>query len=332
MRTKSSNSGNDCRKRVNHSTFLLGVVVFLGCCLPVSAMAQSPVVGSGGVTTGHATITQSGNATNVNQTTQAASINWQSFSIGSSSVVNFNQPNSSSVTLNRVVGNETSIIEGALNANGHVFLLNGNGILMTKGSSVNTAGFVASTLDISDDDFRKGNYVFKADGSPGSVVNQGTITATAGGYVALLGSRVSNQGVIVATKGTVAMAAGDQVTLNFNGNSLVGVTVDEGALNALVENKQAIFADGGKVILTAKAADDLLTAQVNDSGVIQAQTVGDLKGDIQLFADGGTVKVSGTLDASAPNSGDGGYIETSGNSSLADGLTPPTCSMPTWRS
>jgi filamentous hemagglutinin family protein len=320
MRMKSSNSGNDCRKVPANSAASLLMAVFLGCCLPVSVMAQSPVVGSGGVTTGRATISQSGNTTNVNQSTQAAAINWQSFSVGSNSVVNFNQPGSTSVTLNRVIGTESSVIEGVLNANGHVFLLNGNGILMTKGSSINTAGFVASALDISDDDFKKGNYVFKANGSTGSVVNLGTITAKDGGYVALLGNRVSNQGVIVATKGTVAMAAGDQVTLNFNGNSLVGVTVDKGALNALVENKQAIYADGGKVILTAKAADDLLTAQVNNSGLIQARTVDDLTGDIQLLADGGTVHVSGTLDASAPISGDGGHIETSGNKvEIADG-------------
>jgi filamentous hemagglutinin family protein len=290
-------------------------------------MAQSPVVGTGGVTSGKATIVQSGNTTNINQSTQAASINWQSFSIGSSSVVDFNQPSATSVTLNRVIGTESSVIAGVLNATGNVFLLNGNGILMTKGASINTGGFVASTLNISDEDFKAGKYTFHATGSTGSVVNLGTITAKDSGYVALLGNTVSNQGVIVATKGTVALAAGDQITLNFNGNSLVGVTVDEGALNALVENKQAIYADGGKVIMTAKAADDLLTAQVNDSGLIQARTVDDLEGDIQLLADGGTVNLSGTLDASAPVSGNGGQIETSGNTvKVADSATITTAS------
>ncbi len=131
--------------------------------------------------------------------------------------------------------------------------------------------------------------------------------------MALLGNTVSNQGTITATKGTVALASGDKITLNFNGDSLVNVTVDEGTLNALVENKQAIYADGGKVILTAKAADDLLSAQVNNTGLIQARTIDDLKGDISLHAYGGTTNVAGTLDASAPNGGDGGLIETSGN-------------------
>ncbi len=268
----------------------------------------------GVVTSGTAAIVQSGNTTNINQSTNKASINWQTFSIAPAETVNFNQPGIYAVTLNRVVGNESSLIQGALNATGRVYLINSNGILFTKGSSVNTSGFLASTLNITDADFNAGNYVFNANGSLGSIVNQGTITANNGGYVALLGNTVSNQGVIAATKGTVALASGDQITLNFNGNSLLNVTIDQGTLNALVENKQAIYADGGTVILTAKAADDLLSAQVNNSGLIQARTIDDLKGNIKLLAQGGTVNVAGTLDASAPNGGDGGLIETSGNS------------------
>ena len=93
----------------------------------------------------------------------------------------------------------------------------------------------------------------------------------------------------------------------------MNVTVDQGTLNALVENKEAVYADGGKVILTAKAADDLLGAQVNNSGIIQARTINDLKGSITLYAHGGTAAIDGTLDASAPITGDGGFIETSGD-------------------
>ena len=238
----------------------------------------------GVVTSGTAAINQSGNITNINQSTNKASINWQTFSIKPAETVNFNQPSIYAITLNRVIGNESSVIQGALNAKGRVFLINSNGVLFTKGSSVNTAGFLASTLNITDADFNAGNYVFNANGSLGSVVNQGTITANNGGYVALLGNTVSNQGVIAATKGTVALASGDKITLNFNGDSLLNVTIDEGTLNALVENKQAIYADGGTVILTAKAADDLLSAQVNNSGLIQARTIDDLKGNIQALS------------------------------------------------
>jgi len=69
------------------------------------------------------------------------------------------------------------------------------------------------------------------------------------------------------------MSSGSKITLNFEGDSLVDVTIDQGTLNALVENKQLFKADGGRVIMTAKAADAVLSAQVNNSGVVQARTM-----------------------------------------------------------
>ncbi|MDR1728681.1 MAG: filamentous hemagglutinin N-terminal domain-containing protein [Acidobacteriota bacterium] len=280
------------------------------------------------VTSGVATVAQSGNVTNVNQTTERASINWQSFSVKAGEAVNFNQPGASSVTLNRVVGSERSVIEGALRADGQVFLLNSNGVLIAKGATVNAGGFVASALDLTDADFAAGRYVFKGkgDGRGGAVVNEGAVEARDGGYVALLGGSVSNRGVVTATRGTVAMASGDKIRLDFDGGgSLLGVAVDEGALDALVENRGAVVADGGRVYLTAMAASDLVTAQVNMTGSVQARTVGDLKGRIELYADGGEADVSGTLDASAPDGGDGGFVETSGDRvAVADGAVIDT--------
>ncbi len=285
---------------------------------------------SGGtVVQGSAGISQAGNTTNINQSTNRAIIDWQGFSIGPQETVNFYQPSSSAVTLNRVIGNEQSVISGALNANGQVFIVNSAGVLFTKGSQVNVGGLVASTLDISNASFMAGNYVFSGP-STASVVNQGAIHAHDGGYVVLLGKTVSNEGAISATLGTVAMASGQKVTLNFAGDSLIDVTIDEGVLNALVENKAAIKADGGRVILTARAADAVLSAQVNNSGIIQARTMATLTGgsgaetartgSIKLLASGGTVHVAGTLDASAPKGGKGGKIETSGDKvRIADG-------------
>src|SRR5262249_26992338 len=159
-----------------------------------------------------------------------------------------------------------------------------------------------------------GKYSFSGN-SNASVVNQGRIHASPGGYVALLGKTVSNDGVITARLGTVTMASGDKITLNFDGNSLFDVTIDQATLNALVENKRAIKVDGGRVVLTAKAADGVLSAQVNNTGVIQARTMAALKGgsgasvkvgSIKIVADGGTANISGKLDASAPKGGNGG--------------------------
>jgi large exoprotein involved in heme utilization and adhesion len=210
------------------------------------------------------------------------------------------------VTLNRVIGNETSVINGALNANGQVFIVNSAGVLFGKGVQVNVGGIVASTPDITNQNFMAGNYTFSGNSSA-SVINRGKIHAADGGYVSLLGKTVSNNGLIVANLGTVATASGQQMMLNFGGDSLVDVTIDKGALNALVSNKRAIIANGGQVILTAEAADEVLSAQVNNSGVIQARTMAALtgggvgtqtasrKGSIKLLADGGTVNVSGKL-------------------------------------
>lgn len=278
----------------------------------------------GSVVAGSAAISQSGAATTITQSTNKAIINWQGFSIKSNESVTFNQPGASSVTLNRVTGPEASTIAGSLTANGQVFLVNPNGVLFSQGSSVNVGGIVASTLDISNANFLAGKYTFSGN-STASVVNQGSIAAASGGYVSLMGKTVSNSGTITANYGTVAMTAGSQITLNFEGNSLFDVTIDKGVMDALVENKQLIRADGGKVIMTAKAADAVLSAQVNNSGIVQARTMAALtgggytQGSIKLYAYGGKTKVSGTLDASAPKGGDGGTIETSGDQvSIAD--------------
>jgi filamentous hemagglutinin family protein len=265
----------------------------------------------GAVVAGGAAVSSGNGSMTVTQTSQNAVLNWQQFNIGQGEAVRFVQPNSSAVALNRVLGADPSSILGSLSANGKVFLVNPNGILFGAGASVNVGGLVASTRNISDSDFMAGNYKF-AGGGTGSVLNQGTINAD-GGYVALLGANVSNDGTISARLGTVALAAGNGMTLDVAGDGLLNVAINEGAVNALVQNGGMIRADGGQVLLTAQAAGDLLHTVVNNTGVIQAQTIENHNGVIKLLGDmqSGTVNVGGTLDASAPNGGDGGFIETS---------------------
>jgi filamentous hemagglutinin family protein len=279
----------------------------------IAAAAQQVLPTGGTVTAGQASIQSQGNALTVNQQSQRAAINWQSFSIGNGASVTFRQPDAGSVTLNRVVGNERSVIDGVLQANGQVWLLNANGVLFNRGAQVNAAGLVASTLDISDADFMAGRSTFSANGSRASVINLGTLQAADAGHVALLGNQVVNEGVISARLGSAVLAAGDRVSLNFNGSSLVGVTVDRGTLDALVHNKQAILADGGLVVLTARGLDNVLAGSVNNSGEVRAQTVAEQAGRIFLLGgmDGDTVHVGGRIDASAPHGGAGGQVETS---------------------
>ena len=145
--------------------------------LVVSAILGTAIIASanpieGTVTSGNATISSSGNVTNINQSTNKATINWNNFSIASNETVNFNQPSTSSITLNRVVGNEKSVIDGALNANGQVWLLNSNGILFNSNAKINTSGLLATTAQLSDKDFNAGNYNFKTSSS-NPVINFG---------------------------------------------------------------------------------------------------------------------------------------------------------------
>jgi filamentous hemagglutinin family protein len=284
---------------------LLGVNVF--------ALPMGGVVSAGG-----ASIINGAVNTTIMQSTQNAAINWQSFNIASGEAVQFVQPNSSSVVLNRVTGSNPSSILGNLSANGKVFLVNPNGILFGQGASVNVGGLVASTLNISDSDFMAGDYNFTGSGN-GMVLNQGKINTNANGsYIALLGASVSNGGIISAKLGTVVLAAGTTITLDVVGDGLLNVTVNQGAVNAMIENGGLIQADGGAVLLTEQAAGNLMQGAVNNTGVIQAQTIENHNGTIRLLANmqSGSVNVSGTLDASAPNGGEGGFIETSGSQVL----------------
>jgi len=262
----------------------------------------------GTVTSGAANISTSGSTTTINQTTNKVAINWQSFNIGKGETVTFVQPSATSVALNRVVGSDASSIYGALNANGRVYLINPNGILFAPGAQVNTGGLVASTLNISDSDFMNGNYVFEKNGNAGSVINQGTITAA--DHAVLIGPVVKNEGVIAAQ--VTGLAAGDKVSLDFNGDKLLNVTVNTGALNGSATNSGSICADGGLVVMSAGTKDALLNTVVNNSGVIRAQSVNNVNGVIRL--EGGTVTNRGTLDASGKTSGQtGGTVKVLGN-------------------
>jgi filamentous hemagglutinin family protein len=308
---------------------LVAAMLSLTAAGSIAPLAQAGPTG-GQVVSGSGTITQSGSTTTVKQNTANLSLNWNTFNIAPQETVDFVQPSASSIAVNRIFDTNGSQILGHIDANGQVYLINPNGILFGAGSQVNVGGLVASTLDISDAGLGGNSRSFSGSGK-GGIVNQGTINAANGGYVALLGNHVSNQGVITAQLGTVALGAGNAVTLSFNGNSLVHMQVDQSVLNSLAENGGLIQADGGQVIMTAGAANSLLASVVNNTGVIEARTVQNLgneqTGTITLLGgmNAGTVNVNGTLDASAPNGGNGGFIETSAASvKVADGTALTT--------
>jgi filamentous hemagglutinin family protein len=284
--------------------------------------AQAADAANASVSAGAAGIATVGNTTTINQSSQRVAIDWTSLSTAANEALIFNQPNASAIALNRITGSSPSEFLGSLTANGQVFILNPNGVLFGAGSQVNVGGLVASTLSMSNADFMNGNHVFTGSGAGGAVVNKGTLKAAPGGYLALLAPEVRNEGVMTANLGTALLAAGNKVTLNIDNGSLLGYSIDQGAINALAENKLLIQANGGQVLLSAKAMDNLTTATVNNTGVIEAKTIQNKAGRIMLMGDmdAGTVNLAGTLDASAPDGGSGGFIETSAaHVKVADG-------------
>ena len=300
------------------------VVAAVGALAMLLGSASLAGPTGGAVSAGSGAIAQSGSSTTITQSSQNLAINWATFNVASGERVAFVQPNSSAIALNRVLGSSASSIDGVLTANGQVWVLNPNGVLFGTNAQVSVGGLVASTLSLSDADFMAGKYQFTGDGSQGSVVNQGSLTA---GYVALIGKQVSNEGTITTAGGAAMLGAGDKITLSFSNDKLLAIQVDEGTLNALAQNKGLIRADNGTVILTASAKDALLNTVVNNEGVIEARGIDASGGTILLLGgfNGGTVKVAGTLDASANGSHAGGFIETSGaHVKVADGAAIST--------
>ncbi len=177
-------------------------------------------------------------------------LDWSSFNIGSGEQVNFNQPSASSIALNRIHDTQASTINGQLNANGQVWLLNPNGVLFGSGAQVNVGSLLATTSNISNSDFMAGNYKFTPGGNPtASVSNAGTITAADSGLVALVAPQVQNSGVINARLGKVALASGDSFTLDLYGDGLIDLGISDNAARQLVQNNGTIQADGGQVRL-----------------------------------------------------------------------------------
>lgn len=286
--------------------------VALTAALLLSGPALAADLPTGGnVVAGSGSISQNGGAMTINQQTGKMAVDWQSFSIGKGNSVTFKQPGRDSVALNRVLGPDVSVIQGALNANGQVFLVNPNGVVFTPTAQVNVGGIVASTLNISTQDFLAGNYKFEG-ASSNAIINQGNITAAPGGSIALIAAKITNTGNLTADKGNVLLGAGSRVRLDLGGP--IKIEVEQGAIDALIEQGGAIRADGGTVYLTAKAAGDLASTVINHTGITQAKSLATGEnGKIVLLGDmvNDRIAVSGTLDASAPNGGRGGFIETS---------------------
>jgi filamentous hemagglutinin family protein len=295
-------------------TPLLGVSKAVAQNLPTGTSVAS---GSVGVQRSQTTLT-------LNQSSQNAIVNYSAFSIGQGYTVTINQPTSTSVILNRVTGDTPSTIAGQLNANGQVYLINPNGIAITKTGVVKIGGgFVASTLAMTDDEFKHGRKHFIGNGSSAGVSNAGIVTIGRGGYAALIGGEVTNSGLIAVPMGKVGLGSGEAATLDVSGDGFLQVAVPtlSGGKSALIQQSGTISADGGMVVLTAATARAAARDAINIPGTIDARSIGGQSGAILIGGgEGGGVEISGDLDASSPKGG-GGAVTVTGESIALKGAS-----------
>jgi filamentous hemagglutinin family protein len=301
---------------------ILGVFVSSLLVVPPQYVLALPEGES--VVSGSATFDRSNlNTLNINTPSDKLIVNYDSFSIGSPESVNFNQPSSSSIALNRVVGTNPSQILGNLTANGQVWVVNPNGVYFSNSARVDAAGLVASTLDINNNDFLNGQYKFFQNGAPSWVINDGQINVTNGGYVALLSNAVANNGAITANLGNVVLASGEKVAVaNLDDAGDVSVSIEEAVKNNVfgpdgqkitdaIKNTGSAIADGGKVLLSAKVLNNIFDYAVNQSGTVQANSLVNNNGVIELVAEGSVIAANAgsvTSAKAAGENGEGGSI------------------------
>lgn len=257
---------------------------------------------TGGVVTGGAaSIGQSGATTTITQTTDRAILRWDQFDIGSSETVRFVQPGAGSIAVNRIRDSKPSQIDGQLQANGKLVLLNPNGVVFGSTARVDVAGLVASSADIGDEaEFMAGGQLKLT--TPGAadaaIVNRGQITVAQAGLVGLVAPHVENHGLIQAKLGKVALASGDIATLDLAGDNLVKVEASDAIVAQAVRQQGTIDAAGGTVLISAADARNSVDALILHSGTTRtdSSTAG-TAGSITLAAGRGTVQLQGTLSA-----------------------------------
>lgn len=262
----------------------------------------------GQVQAGSANISQSSNNTVIHQHSNKAVIQWNSFNINANESVNFYQPSASSAILNKIIDQNPSKILGNLSSNGQVFLINPNGIIFGKSSRVNVGGIVASSLDISTDDFMSGKYTFTKNlkNKSSKVINKGLINASSSGVI-LIGSNVMNEGKIYAKLGNVSLVSANKISVDFDGDGLIQFQIEKTLIEKdksdkrSVTNTGEIISKGGHVILTAQTSKDVFTHVVNNEGVIKASRIKKKGGDVFLIGanqsdivNTGVIDVSGT--------------------------------------
>ncbi len=295
------------------STAILFGGATIWCALAFAARANPQ---GASVAAGTVTVTAAGRTLTVNQSTNRAIVNWQSFSVGAGETTRINLPSSLSAILNRVTGSDPSSIAGQISSNGQVYLINPNGIVIGPNGRINTSAFVASTLNISDTAFmRGGGMTFRGDSGAGIKVF-GKIAA-ANGDVVLVAAMVDNQGRITAPNGQAILGAGGQFYYVPDGSSDIVIAGPPASGPGSVSNSGVIAAANAQL----RAAGNPYAMAVNNSGLISATSVRQIGGRVVLDGGAGDTTVTGSIAARAATNGGsvtvtGGRVTVGGNGTI----------------
>lgn len=293
----------------------------MACLLAGTSFQGHTLPSSGNVTAGAATITQNTpTSIEIQQGSNRAVIDWQSFDIGANELATFLQPGADSITLNRIANGLPTEILGQLKANGQIFIMNNNGVILGNNAQVDVGSLLATSSNLNNADFMNGAPLlsFTAGNNPNAqVINNGNITVADGGLIALVAPSVTNNGVLTARLGKVSLAAGEAFTLDLYGDQLVKLAVDGDLTESKVTQNGTINATAGVVALTASQAADALNNIVNMEGHIHANSLSTQNGRIILGTTEGYARVNGTLSAQGiEDSTAGGIIKVTGKQVL----------------
>ncbi|HHX0565721.1 TPA: filamentous hemagglutinin N-terminal domain-containing protein, partial [Haemophilus influenzae] len=278
------------RTKVRHLALkpLSAILLSLGMAsIPQSVLAS----GLQGMSVVHGTATMQvdGNKTTIRNSVNAI-INWKQFNIGQNEMVQFLQESNNSAVFNRVTSDQISQLKGILDSNGQVFLINPNGITIGKDAIINTNGFTASTLDISNENIKARNFTFEQtkDKALAEIVNHGLITVGKDGSVNLIGGKVKNEGVISVNGGSISLLAGQKITISDIANPTITYSIAAPENEAV--NLGNIFTKGGKINVRA--------ANIRNQGKLSADSVSkDKSGNIVLSAKEGEAEIGGVISA-----------------------------------
>ncbi len=295
-------------------------IVLVWLLLAPPAALANPA--GGVVRAGDASITGQGTPlVQIHQRSANAVLSWQKFNIQPGETTRFQQPGASAVALNRILDGQASQILGSLHGNGHVYLINPNGIVFGHGATVDVHALTASTSLDAENLRRAGGYDPSAVSAPGArIENYGTIRTDDGGSVYLIAPIVQNgpTGVIVAPNGQVELAAGATAYLTDKPDGL-GLAIKytaPGAPGGAAVNLGQLISDGGLVRLRA--------AIVQQNGVVEANAVRERAGRIELYADASATLGAGSVtaargDDTAISAGGAVTVSSGGNATVEEG-------------